>query len=57
MCPVCLATAALIAGGAISTGGLTALVITKLCAKNIAREIPIQTGAKENRYGQHYDRS
>ena len=29
MCPVCLATAAIIAGSATGTGGLTALVATR----------------------------
>jgi hypothetical protein len=51
MCPLCLASAALIAGGAISTGGLTAIVIKKFCAKNVAHAIPIQTGTKEDRNG------
>jgi hypothetical protein len=51
MCPVCLATAALIAGGAISTGGLSALVLTKLRARNGAQAIPNQTDAKEDRNG------
>ena len=57
MCPVCLATAAMIAGSAISTGGLTAIVIKKFCAKNCAQAIPIQAGAKENPNGQHHDPS
>ena len=30
MCPGCIATLAIIVGGATSTGGLTALVIRKL---------------------------
>jgi hypothetical protein len=33
MCPACLTTAALILGGATSTGGLTALVVKKLRAE------------------------
>jgi hypothetical protein len=57
MCPMCFATAALIAGSGISTGGLTALVITKFCAKNSAPEFPLQTGAKEGQNDQHHDRS
>ena len=34
MCPACFTTAALIAAGASSTGGLTALVIGALRAKS-----------------------
>jgi hypothetical protein len=34
MCPVCLATAAIIAGKAIGTGGLTALAVRTLPRKN-----------------------
>ena len=34
MCPACLTTVALIAAGASSTGGLTALVIRALRAKS-----------------------
>jgi hypothetical protein len=33
MCPVCVATAALIAAGATTTGGLAALVVKKLRPK------------------------
>ena len=57
MCPVCLATAALFAGGAISTGGLTALLIKKLCAEKFAHEFPMQTGTKEDRNGRPNDRA
>ena len=38
MCPVCIATAALIASGATSTGGLAALVV-KLSGKVGAKKI------------------
>ncbi len=34
MCPFCIASAVLMAGSVISTGGLTALVVKKLGAKN-----------------------
>jgi hypothetical protein len=54
---MCFATAALIAGSVISTGGLTALVIKKQCVKSSAQEFPIQTGAEEDRNGQQHDRS
>ncbi len=42
MCPVCLTTAMLIAGSATSTGGLAAIVIRKLGAKNAADNGPAQ---------------
>jgi hypothetical protein len=34
MCPICMTTAALIAASATSTGGISALVISKLRGKN-----------------------
>jgi hypothetical protein len=36
MCPACIASAALIITGIMSTGGLTALTVKKLQAKNNA---------------------
>jgi hypothetical protein len=57
MCPLCLASAAMIAGSAISTGGVAALVIKKFCAKITAQPVPVQTKAEENPNGRHYDRS
>jgi hypothetical protein len=38
MCPVCIASAALIAAGVMSTGGLTALAAKKFHPTNIATE-------------------
>jgi hypothetical protein len=43
MCPVCIATAALLAGSATSTGGLAALAMYKLLPKRIANKIPTPT--------------
>ncbi len=51
MCPVCLATAALIASGATSVGGLTALVVKKLHANTGANKIDCP-GKKENKMDQ-----
>jgi hypothetical protein len=34
MCPVCIATAAWFAAGATSTGGISALVVSRLRSKN-----------------------
>jgi hypothetical protein len=39
MCPACIASAALIAAGMMSTGGLTAFVVKKLHPKNVANEM------------------
>jgi hypothetical protein len=38
MCPACLASAALIIASVMSTGGLTALVVKKLGAKNSTKK-------------------
>jgi hypothetical protein len=45
MCPVCITTAALIAGGVTSTGGLAAIAMRKLGGKN-ALENPRPTQSK-----------
>ena len=42
MCPVCLTTAALIAGSVTSTGGLAAIAIRKFGGKNAADNTPAQ---------------
>jgi hypothetical protein len=39
MCPACIASAALIASGMMSTGGLAAFVVKKFQPKNIANEM------------------
>jgi hypothetical protein len=55
MCPVCIATAALIAGSTTSTGGLAVLIAKKFRSKKPANEVPKQDKvekAKENRHGQ-----
>lgn len=38
MCPACITTVALLASGAASTGGLTALIARVLFRKRVARE-------------------
>ena len=50
MCPVCFATLALIAAGATSTAGVTALVVKRLRAKHGADPIEgiNQTKGAEN---------
>lgn len=52
MCPVCIATAALIAGSTTSTGGLAVLIAKQFRKKKGATEIPAESKAKENHNGQ-----
>jgi hypothetical protein len=42
MCPICITTAALIAGSATSTGGLAAIAIRKFRAKNAQDKNPAE---------------
>ena len=42
MCPVCLTTAALIAGSVTSTGGLAAITIKRFGGKNAVDNGPLQ---------------
>jgi hypothetical protein len=51
MCPLCIATAALIAGKVASTGGLAALAIKKLGVKNAVDNNPAPTRSKEDHHG------
>jgi hypothetical protein len=46
MCPVCLATAVLIAGGVTSTGGLSAIAMKKFGVKNAVDNHPALTPSK-----------
>lgn len=46
MCPVCIATVALIAGGTTSVGGLTAFVVEKLHAQTVVKKIELMVRAK-----------
>jgi hypothetical protein len=55
MCPACVATAALIVGSAISTGGAAVFALKKFRKKNTAEKISAQYKAKENHDGQHQD--
>ncbi len=49
MCPVCLATAALIAGSATGSGGITALVAGTILKRK--SRFPEQTNAEEVKGG------
>jgi hypothetical protein len=42
MCPICITTAALIAGSATSTGGLAAIAIRKFGLKNAVDNNPAE---------------
>jgi hypothetical protein len=57
MCPFCLATAAIIAGSATGTGGLTALVAGKFRKRASIRELLSPTDIKEDRHGYEPDGS
>ena len=56
MCPVCLATAAIIAGSATGTGGLTALVAFTL-RKTYPENLTLTTANKEDHDGHEPHRS
>jgi hypothetical protein len=51
MCPVCISTAALIAGSVTSSGGFAAVVIKKLGGKSAGDQHPDSTPTKEDRHG------
>jgi hypothetical protein len=51
MCPFCLATAAWIAAAAVSTGGVTALVIKRAQIGNAANTISSNSPTKEDHHG------
>jgi hypothetical protein len=55
MCPVCLATAAILAGSATGTGGLTALVARQLWKRESKDQSPA-IKQKENHNGYQPDR-
>ena len=51
MCPLCLATAMLIAVGVTSTGGLAAVAMKKFGVKNAVENSPRSTPNKEEAHG------
>jgi hypothetical protein len=57
MCPVCIATAAVIAGSATGTGGLTAFVATAIFKLKFRSKFPEQTEAEEVHDGDHHNRT
>ena len=57
MCPVCLATAALIAGSTTGTGGIAALVAGTFLRKRSLHRFPEPINTKEVQDGNDSDRS
>ena len=55
MCPICLTTAALIAGSATSTSSLTAFIAKKVLSKNGNKKELLLLSATENHYGKKRD--
>jgi|HubBroStandDraft_4_1064222.scaffolds.fasta_scaffold658169_2 hypothetical protein len=51
MCPVCLATALLIAGKVAATGGVAAIAIKKLGGQNAVDNNPDPASFKEDHHG------
>lgn len=55
MCPVCIATATLIAASATSGGGLAAALLTKLRAKTVTDKLQDKCKSQENDHGCQHD--
>jgi hypothetical protein len=53
MCPMCLTTAALIAGSVTSMGGLAAIAIRKFGVKSPVNDHPAPTPSEINRHESH----
>jgi hypothetical protein len=53
MCPMCITTAALIAGGATSTSGLAAIAIRKLGVKNAVDNNSVPTQGRNQDVNEH----
>jgi len=47
MCPFCVATAVWIAAGAVSTGGISALAVTKILNNKTRERVPGETHDKQ----------
>ena len=53
MCPICIATAAILAGSVTSTGGIAAIAAKKFGIKTAVPQI--STPAKEDHHDQQHD--
>ena len=51
MCPMCITTAMLIAGGITSTGGLAAVAMRRFGVKNAAGNHPAPASSQEDHHG------
>ncbi|MGA2634691.1 MAG: hypothetical protein ABSF16_10680 [Terracidiphilus sp.] len=51
MCPLCFASAALIAGSIATTGGLTALVLKRVASSKSANNTPTNSPSTEDHHG------
>ena len=57
MCPVCMATAAMIAGSAAGSGGLAALTVGLFRRKTMASKIAKLANTEEVQHGDEHDRT
>ncbi len=51
MCPACIATALMIAGSVVSTGGLVTIAVKKFGMKNALNQSSNTVPSKEERHG------
>ena len=52
MCPACMAATAMLIASAVSSGGVAAVVVTKLRAKGMARKRSESRNPKEEKWEQ-----
>lgn len=52
MCPACMAATAMLIASAVSSGGVAAVVVTKLRAKGLARKMSENRNPKEEKWDQ-----
>ena len=55
MCPFCIATAALVTASVTGTGGLAALVTSKLMKRTAKKDFPERTYVREVEHGHDYN--
>ncbi len=52
MCPACMAATAMLIASAVSSGGVAAVLVTKLRAKGMARKMSENRNPKEEKWEQ-----
>jgi hypothetical protein len=57
MCPACIASAAWVVGSAVSTGGVTALVVKTFGKKSAAKTDSANSEPRSNDHGYTHDES